>query len=68
MRLLMADRTLPDGTREAEPVTIDVSGGCLSIVLDDGERIVVAAREFACELDVEITADVLSQALEGEAA
>lgn len=66
-RLLMADRTMPGGATDAEPVVIEVSDGQLSILLDDGERLVLGAYEFEAELDQELAADALSRSIEGAA-
>lgn len=67
-RILMADRTMPDGSKDAEPVVIEVNDGQLSILLDDGEHLQVGAYEFEAELDQELAADAVARMVEGEAA
>lgn len=47
----MTTRHALDGT-EAEPVILDVQAGALTVILDDGERLVFDLHEFETELDL----------------
>lgn len=48
MHLVMVDRVQPDGTIEAEPVTVLplIGGGC-TLVLDDGQELRFHRSEWA---------------------
>lgn len=59
-RLLMGDRHPVREPSEAEPYVLHVEDGVFTLVTDDGERHVFHAQEFAAELDIEITADMLA--------
>jgi len=48
----MADRHSMDAPAEAEPVVLDVQGRTLTVILDDGERLVFDLHEFETELDL----------------
>lgn len=61
MRMVMVTRHLPNGETEAEPMTLEVNGPELTLVLDDGERLVLPAHEFAAELDFEMAAEAIAE-------
>lgn len=60
-QMVMSTRHPIGSAPEAEMVVIDVNAGTLTLILDDGERIVMQANEFTCALDLEMAADALQR-------
>lgn len=60
-QMLMSTRHPIGDAPECELLVVAVEDGTLTLILDDGERIVVQANEFVAALDLEMTADKIER-------